>query len=206
MFDSGIAAADLITGLKDEIDVAQAIPNTEYVFWLNSLQQLLYSEFIKEQRKVTIISPTAGVISIDDEVLDPSEGESRLRFEDIYRVYADGTELTKATLSSGAIFPNAYYKVGKDIGYNVEGVSDMVIIYFARPELITVDDDDDTIDEDAIVMLPYEFLDLVKARLRGEAYKLANEDDTAAKWLNDYNVLLENFKNWLTRRNPTLGM
>ena len=86
MFDSGIAAADLITGLKDEIDVAQAIPNTEYVFWLNSLQQLLYSEFIKEQRKVTIISPTAGVISIDDEVLDPSEGESRLRFEDIYRV------------------------------------------------------------------------------------------------------------------------
>ena len=109
-------------------------------------------------------------------------------------------------MSSGAIFPNAYYKVGKDIGYNVEGVSDMVIIYFARPELITVDDDDDTIDEDAIVMLPYEFLDLVKARLRGEAYKLANEDDTAAKWLNDYNVLLENFKNWLTRRNPTLGM
>ena len=55
-------------------------------------------------------------------------------------------------------------------------------------------------------MLPVEFIDLVKAKLRGEAYKLANEDNHAAKWLNDYNTLLETFKAWIADKSANFGM
>ena len=43
------------------------------------------------------------------------------------------------------------------------------------------------------VMVPVEFIDLVKAKLRGEAY-VCQRGSLVAKWLNDYNVLLETFK------------
>jgi hypothetical protein len=56
------------------------------------------------------------------------------------------------------------------------------------------------------VMLPIEFIDLIKAKLRGEAYKYANEDNLAAKWLNDYNVLVETFKAWLSNKQPEFGI
>ena len=55
-------------------------------------------------------------------------------------------------------------------------------------------------------MLPPELIDLAKAKLRGEAYKLANEDGLAAKWLNDYNVLLETFKVWIQSKAPAFGI
>ena len=44
------------------------------------------------------------------------------------------------------------------------------------------------------------------AELRGEAYKLCNEDAVAAKWLNDYNALLDSFRQWLVLRQPNFGM
>ena len=55
MFDSGISVKDLIEELKTtEVDIALEIPNATYVSWLNSLQQLIYSEIIKEQKKKTL--------------------------------------------------------------------------------------------------------------------------------------------------------
>ena len=47
------------------------------------------------------------------------------------------------------------------------------------------------------VPLPYEFVELVKCKLRGEAYKVINDDGVAAKWLAEYDVLLENFKTYI---------
>ena len=55
-------------------------------------------------------------------------------------------------------------------------------------------------------MIPLEFIDLVKAKLRGEAYKLVNEDGIASKWLNDYNILLETFKLWITSKSSNFGI
>jgi hypothetical protein len=46
---------------------------------------------------------------------------------------------------------------------------------------------------------------MVAAKMRGEAYKIANEDGLAAKWLADYNAQLESFKVWAADRNHRYG-
>lgn len=203
MFDSGISVKDLIEELKNtEVDIALDIPNKTYVEWLNSLQQLLYSEIIKEQRKKTIENPESNVISLPFEV---GTDENAPRFEDIYTVYVGNKQLIKTTLTSGAIFSDTYCKANNDLWINTLSPLEKVeIIYFVKPALVKVDENDEI--PDVKVMVPVEFIELVKAKLRGEAYKLANEDSLAAKWLNDYNVLVETFKLWIDGKSSKFGM
>ncbi len=210
MFDSGISVKNLVEELKTtEVDIALDIPDKTYAEWFNSLQQLLYSEIIKEQRKAVVEFPSTGVISLSSPF---RTDENRPYFEDIYTIYADGKQLIKSTLASGTIFPNTFYKINNDIGVNTNPIpTEVEIIYIVKPALITLtshgnikeaDDNGNPIN----VMVPVEFIDLVKAKLRGEAYKLANEDGIAAKWLNDYNILLETFRAWITEKSPNFGM
>lgn len=200
MFDSGITASALIEQIKDEADIAIPIPDATYVLWLNALEQLLYTELIQEQGKIELDGVSSGVISID--TLNVPNGENAVRFEDIHTVYADQTQLIKSTVASGAIFPDTYYKIQNNIGLNLRKQAEKLkIIYFVRPALKT----EDSISTEC-VMLPVEFIDLAKSKLRGEAYKVANEDSIAAKWINDYNVLLETFKAWLSGKQSEFGM
>lgn len=200
MFDSGIKASDLIEQVKDEADIALTIPDTSYVLWLNELEQLLYTELIQEQGKIELGGVNGDIIPID--TLNVPNGENTVRFEDIHAIYADSTQLIKSTVASGVIFPNTYYKKGCDIGMNlVKQPKKVQVVYFVKPELKT-DDNINATD----VMVPVEFVDLVTAKLRGEAYKVANEDSLAAKWLNDYNILLETFKAWLSVKRPEFGL
>jgi hypothetical protein len=245
MFDSGISVKNLIEELKNtEVDIALDIPNATYVSWLNALQQLLYTEVIKEQSEMMVNSqigpmppddlpilgdndgwtyyePDSG--ASDEEISDEeivendfrlssipvSSNESFPRFEDIHAFYIGTKQLIKTTLASGEIFPNTYYKYNdKVIKYRCKR-SDTYnnserVIYYVRPALVNVDDNDNIIDVN--VMVPVEFIDLVKSKLRGEAYKLVNEDGIAAKWLNDYNVYLETFKAWINEKSPNFGL
>lgn len=212
MFDSGISVKNLIKELKEtEVDIALDIPTATYVSWLNSLQQLLYGEVIREKQKIELSEWGNGKISISS--IKPKENEDSLRFEDIYAIYVkrDGydRQLIKTNFASGTIFPDSFYKDGNDIGINIgDGAKSLTIIYNIRPKLIGTDTDenDELTDESVKVMLPVEFIDLAKSKLRGEAYKLANEDGIAAKWLNDYNVHVETFKNWLSGKATNFGI
>lgn len=210
MFNSGISVKDLVEELNTEVDIALDIPDKTYVQWLNALQQLLYTEFIKEQRRIVLNSSLSSPLSNPIEIssIPKVENENPPRFEDIYAVYADDVQLIKSSVTSGVIFPYTYYKDNNNIGYNtriVDGVQVMpgklTIVYIVKPALIDYNDI-----ENAKVMMPIEFIDLVKAKLRGEAYKLANEDVLSAKWLNDYNILLENFKMWISEKNSNFGI
>ena len=211
MFDSGISVKNLIKELKEtEVDIALDIPTATYVSWLNSLQQLMYSEIIREKRRFELSEWENGKIISS---IKPKENEDSLRFEDIYAIYTkrDGydVQLIKTNLTSGSIFPDSFYKDGSEIGINIgDGAESLTIIYNVRPKLIGTDTDknDELTDGNANVMLPIEFIDLAKAKLRGEAYKLANEDGIAAKWLNDYNVHVETFKNWLSGKATNFGI
>jgi hypothetical protein len=203
MFDSGISVKKIIDELITEVDIALEIPNATYVQWLNSLQQLLYTEVIKEQRKIAFTKNIQSPMSISSD--DVETNENIPRFEDIHTIFANGTQLTKSTLTSGAILRDSFYKENNKIGFHTKKTpTELTIVYYVKPALVEVGDDDEIID--ANVMLPIEFIDLVKAKLRGEAYKLANEDNLAAKWLNDYNILLEAFKVWIADKSPTFGM
>ena len=212
MFDSGISVQSLVDELKTEVDIALPIPDATYVSWLNSLQQMLYTEIIKEQKKITLNPSEDGVIDIPDNYI--GEGENRPCFEDVHAIYADKTQLIESTVASGVIFPDTYYKDNNKIVYHTETKPNALdIVYFVKPALVKVDENDNIIEVDengneisVNVMVPVEFIDLVKAKLRGEAYKLANEGDYAAMWLNDYNILLETFKNWHAAKAPKFGL
>jgi hypothetical protein len=111
----------------------------------------------------------------------------------------------KTTLASGQIFPDTFYKNNDNLGFNSPYMTkELKIIYLARPKLKTIEEGEEVVEGN--VMMPVEFIDLVKAKLRGEAYKLANEDALAGKWLNDYNILLENFKVWCENRASHFGI
>ncbi len=206
MFDSGITTGTLIEQVKDEADIALSLPNSSYVLWLNAAEQLLYSEVIKEQRmaEYTVPENFNNVITLSS--LTHVAGEDFVKFEDIYAVYADEKQLIKSTLTSGVIFPDTYFKTAADNGHNNLGLNlsdvpeKIKIIYFVRPEPKT------SATSTINVKLPVEFLELIKAKIRGEAYKAANEDALAAKWINDYNVLLETFKAYLAARQPEFGI
>ena len=200
MFDSGIKASALIEQIENEADIAIPIAKESFVSWLNALEQLLYTELIQEQGKIELDGVNGSVIGID--TLNVPNGENAVRFEDIHTIYADQTQLIESTAASGVIFPDTFYKIGVDIGLNLKKQPERVtIIYFVKPELKTTDNI-----STKNVMIPVEFIDLAKAKLRGEAYKVANEMELSAMWLNDYNVLLETFKAWLSGKQPEFGM
>lgn len=204
MFDSGISVKNLVEELKTEVDIATEISDATYVQWLNSLQQLLYTEVIKEQRKKVLQPP------FENNLIDISSmaenNENAPIFEDIHAVYADDTQLIKSTVTSGVIFRNTFFRITNKLAFNTENVpEEITIIYFVRPALVTTTSHGN-ISEGINVMVPIEFIDLVKAKLRGEAYKLANEGELSAMWLNDYNILLETFKAWIAEKSPKFGL
>jgi hypothetical protein len=204
MFDSGISVKNLIEELKNtEVDIALEIPDATYVTWLNSLQQLLYTEIIKEQKKKVLYPP------FENNLIDLSSmaenNENTPRFEDVYAVYADDIQLIKSTVTSGVIFNNTFFKITDKLAFNATVDKELTIVYIVKPALVTTTSHGN-VSDGVNVMIPIEFIDLVKAKLRGEAYKLANEDELAAKWLNDYNILLETFKAWIAEKSPNFGI
>ena len=208
MFDSSISAEDFIENLKSEVDIAVPISNASYVMWLNTVEQLLYTEYIKELTSYSVevkdYFPFPGFLTMSKIFI--GEGEESPRFEDVYAVYADGVQLSKTTFASGeTVVPHTYYK--KDNGIGISGYDDinvLTVIYSIKPKLKTTDKNGNITGGN--VMIPPEFLTLVSAYIRGEAYKIANEDTIAAKWINDYNVLLETFKMWIDKRKSNFGL
>lgn len=202
MFDSGISAKALIAELQSEVDVALPITNSTYATWLNSLQWLLYSGIIKEQNDLIITEPQEDVIQLAN--LDVSDNEAPIRFEDIYAVYADTTQLIKTSITSGFVFPDCFYKKGDNLAVKMQKTPNFIkLIYHIKPKLIKVNENDEI--QDGNVMIPIEFIELVKSKLRGEAYSLENEYGPASNWLNNYNILLENFKQWLSDKAQQFG-
>lgn len=202
MFDSGISAKALIAELQSEVDVALPITNSTYVTWLNSLQWLLYIAIIKEQNDLIITEPQEDVIQLAN--LDVSDNEAPIRFEDIYAVYADTTQLIKTSITSGFVFPDCFYKKGNNLAVKMQKTPNFIkLIYHIKPKLIKVNENDEI--QDGNVMIPIEFIELVKSKLRGEAYSLENEYGSASNWLNNYNILLENFKQWLSDKAQQFG-
>ena len=202
MFDSTISASDFIAEVKSEVDVALPITDASYVTWLNSLEQFLYSSIIHEQHRIIAPPPYTGTVYLSN--LPIGGNEAAIRFDDIYTVYADSTQLIKTNAASGRVFEDCYYKYNNDMAYSLAKTPNTLsIVYYIKPALKKIVNGNIT---GGNVMLPIEFIELAKSKLRAEAYMVENEYTPAANWMNNYNVLLENFKQWLNERAAQFGM
>ena len=206
MYDSNISAADLVSSVSEEVDISLTIPSSAWVRIINETEQKLYTDIIKEIRTVSLVSPVSPMFLPD--TIPPDAGENQCIFEDIAKVYADGgkTELLKAgAIAEYATRKNIYWKDGGKLAFRLVGdvsSDSMRVLYYVRPALKTVSDG--VISSDHIA-LPVEFVEMMASRLRAEAYKIANEDSLAAKWMNDYNSYLEEFKEWTAMHNDIYG-
>lgn len=202
MFDSGISVNLFIKDIKSEADIAPDITDTKYISWINALEQVLYSDIIREQRKADIdVSNSIGEY-IKKVPITKGENEADVRFEDIISVFKGETQLIKTSLLSGGIFNDSWFNNGSALWVNTtfENVNNTItVFYHVRPAEKSGADGEN-------IMLPAEFMDLMYSYVRAEAYKYANEDALSAKWQAEYNARLEIFKAWIDARRPSFGM
>ena len=204
MYDSGITAKNFIDSVKEESDITIVIPDASWYRWLASVEQILYTEVLKEYDVVKKgITDSSAEVSVTLGDLPVASGCDRITFDDVIAVFMDYLELERSGETAALQYPEKplYYT---DYNGNLYARSpiyaeQMVIVYRKRPPVKTATS------TTSHVMVPVEWLDLVGAKLRGEAYKIANEDGLSAKWLNDYNTQLESLKVWAAKRNERYG-
>lgn len=205
MFDSGITVKKCIEIIKNEIDITTPYEDDVYLRFINEVLQLLYSEIIKEEYLSKYTESDTINVSKKQTILDNfpvlSNIHRSIHFEDITKVYVNDILLSKSTISNVGIFPNIYYKLfdgtNNMIGFAIKEEAeeaneyDIKIYYNAVPVIYATFNYNDV-----NIPLPYEWLSLITSKVKGEIYKLVNEDNQAAKWLNEFNNQLESFKIW----------
>lgn len=193
LFNSGVSAAKFIDQMKGEIESYGEMENWRYIEWINILEQLIYSEIVCYESSCEL-SPAENDINYCD--LRPPEGVAPPRFSDIFAVRADDLMLSHGRDVDSDMVYGTYFDRGGRLAVNVKGVPKKVRVYFrARPRPLT-----GNMPEKREIHVPLEFIDLFRSRIRGEYYKLVNEDALCAKWISEYNTILENFKEWCKRR------
>lgn len=192
MYDCGITAKAFIATVREEADISAVIPEASWLRWINTVEQFLYTEILQEYSKKEM-PYTEDVVPLE------TIGEN-VTFDDVVRVYGDEVELDRAGVISGMVFPDkpmywADYEGNLHLNPTFPPYM-LTVVHRLRPALKTGSEN---------INIPVEWLDMLAARMRGEAYKIANEDGLAGKWLQDYNMQLESFKVWAAKRNERYG-
>lgn len=183
IYDSKTTAKAVIDDVINEADIALEIPAATYLRWLNELEQNIYGGIIKGTRKEETTGAD-GKITIGGAV------------EDITAIYAGTDALAKVSAELLPIVGNSnFYAISNGEVLTNYGDAEFTVYYTERPPLKT-----ESNYNTETVKLPAEFLELAYCKLRGEAYKLANEDGLAAKWLADYNAQIADFAVWHEQR------
>ena len=199
MYDSGVKCSDFINSIIGEADISIEIQSDSWYRWLNTVEQFIYTEILDEYASAEIEYASD---SVTLSTLTVPAGCASVTYDDVIAVYADGVQVEKSGIKGVMNFSdkNLYYTDynGNLVLSLTEVPNKITVIYRLRPILKTEAGNNN-------VAVPAEFLDMVSARLRGEAYKIANEDGLAGKWLADYNTQLESFKVWAEKRNKRYG-
>lgn len=205
MYDSGVTAKAFIETLDEEVDIALEVPYASKLRWLSAVEQFVYTEVLKEYVRSTVDISQCTTDVIPLALLPVPAMAAPVQYDDIIRVYGEeGQDITKSSPVAGYEFPekDLYYMAANGdlvLSTRLEQ-AEITVIYRLRPA-VKVSGETDTLH----VALPVEYLDMAGAKIRGEAYKIANEDGLAAKWLADYNQQVENFKIWAATRNERYG-
>lgn len=202
MFDSGISTKAFIENIRSEVDVALPISDETYLAWINAVEQFIYGSIVKEE----------GIYTFAGDVLDlpitvNAVGEAILEAQDITAVYAvlssaQRVQLMHVSAANSVTFGDVYYFLCGSLYTRVSFPHDNTdVVYYRKPVIKTKDNY-----AAETIKLPVEFMELISSKIRGEAYKLANEDSIAAKWLNDYNAHLQDFGAWCASKIADIGM
>lgn len=196
MYNSGIEISSFINQIESEADIITSISDDFYIKWINIVQQTLYRELIELFGSVTVATDS----DLELEDITVNEDEAPVEYDDILKIYIGSDELVKSSVITAMTIPD------KDIFYldgNVVKIqysmpyNEVTVIYRVRPKLVE--------ETTEYISLPYEWIEMLAAKIRGELYKIANDDNMAAKWLADYNTQLESFKLWIAKRNIRYG-
>ena len=207
MFDSGYPVEKLVLEVESETNLAFPVTRESYVSWYNLCEQGLYSDVIKEE-KTECADYKAGLCLSD---IPASDGYyDFMRSDDVQNIFLDvggkKHEMEHVSLENylrGIGADYAYAKEGnRFIFRKPDGTADGKL-YFLRiirpvPKRVIGETISGT------VMLPEEYLELMRCRLRGEKYRLMNEDVMCAKWINEYNYHLQMFTAFIEARRARL--
>ena len=192
MYNSHYTVKTISNLLKNEVDIQSSIDETAIARWITSLEQLLYADVIKDYRTDAVDFDGTNFTLFED-----------VKFDHIVKLYDEDEELVKCSPIAAHQFKGekAIYWCEGDNCYAKllrSGVDKLTVIFKAMPEVKTADSSE-------TVCVPNEWIEMVLSKVRGEAYKLAGDDAQAAKWLNDYNTQLEQFKVWVAERQKWFG-
>ena len=203
-YSSGVTVSALIAQIKGEADISYPIPDASYIRFYNEVMQSLYSDIIDDERAASITPSEYGSIALSD--IASSSGCAPITFNDIVKIYVDDIEMIYCGEIGNSIFDRNVYCDGHDgtVKYKTPLTSGTVpenitVIFKARPAIVS------SVSDTSDAGIPYQFISLVMAYIRGEAYKLANEDALSAKWIGDFNAQLADFKSWCAAKNVRYG-
>lgn len=183
MFQASITVKQLIDDVADGMGLYTEIDRAVYRDILNECLCQLYSDVVDERGMSEAVSRD-GVIAYRD--LPVPTGQAGIRAADVRGVFYRHQPLLCLPPDKFPIVTTAdgnFYSLMAD-GIHLTPTRSTVVLqvaYTVRPQRVGATD------ENAAVPFPNEYLSLLRAKLRGEAYKLANEDAFAAKWLGEYN-------------------
>ncbi len=195
MFICNTNAKTLLDETVEELKLYGNLPRTTYRRVLNETLGRLYSEVVYEVREVAGKS-VSGDITLSSLPLAADSGS--VREEDVLRVCHSGHQLQYLPPHRFSLVSNSdgeFYTVRNgriSLSPSFSGYS-LQVFYLHRPRPYSEGD------EGRMLPLPEEYVSLVRAKLRGEICKLANEDTLSAKWLGEYNATLPAFAAYCAR-------
>ena len=201
IFSSTVTAKALIDEAISELGLFKEPARATLYRLFNECLTRLYTEVICH-RECLEMTCTSGTLTYSD--LKTKLGQS-ISAEDIcdIAVKSPFNPILRATAWTQKLLPSntACYVCDKNrITFYPSTRQTYLIFYVYHPLPVTADTE-----STATVALPEEYHSLLRAKLRGEAYKLANEDELAAKWLGEYNLLLEDFCRYVARKKEALS-
>ena len=159
MYKSGMTAGALFKILREDVDISLSVDDSLLLLWLDALQQMLYSEIIREQRLTRIVGEGDAVLYTS---LSCGVDESIPEARDIVGVFADNVEAQRVSGGIGRILHGerpSWYDGDSAICMMLPvPAREVQIAHVVRPLAATVDSE---------VCVPPEFLPMVLSRLRG---------------------------------------
>jgi len=202
MFTSSVKVADFIIDIKAQMD--NPYSDTAIVGWINEVEQMIYSEIIKDYKEHIFTVGTAETevpiaLSYVEDLITKT-----FLFEDIRKVEVKhGTSAyNEYSSTSLAYVPDySFYKTGEKLGYSNPKDGDSVKVIFKEIPVMKLAANKAS----EYLNLPNSFLKIHKYYAFAQILKLKREFAESGNWINDYNAALSDFRLWYEEHKADYG-